>query len=225
MLDRFTTLLLDMNGTFMFDGDRFDLDRDYAIFYHQLGGKLPADRVNWLVQKAYDYLNIRYPDPAYRESFPSLQEALLTVDSQLTSQLDLDLLIETFARHELGTVPVAYSTAIERLSKRFRLGLVIDIWAPKTLWIEELNRCGILPLCDAASFSSDCGMVKPSPQPFRSVLDRMQVNPQDAVVIGDSVSRDLGGALAAGIDCILVGSATDPSAIGCVTSLLELADL
>jgi FMN phosphatase YigB (HAD superfamily) len=224
MLDRFTTLLLDMNGTFMFDGDRFGQERDYSIVYHQLGGKLLTDRVNWLIQKAYDYLNIRYPDPAYRESFPSLQEALLAVDSQPISQIDLALLIETFARHELGTVPLDYATAIDRLSKRFRLGLVIDIWAPKALWIDELNRCGVLPLCETASFSSDCGMVKPSPQPFRSVLDRMQVNPQDAVVIGDSVRRDLGGAIAAGIDCILVGGATHSSAISCVSNLLELAD-
>jgi FMN phosphatase YigB (HAD superfamily) len=132
MLDRFTTLLLDMNGTFMFNGDRFSQERDYSIVYHQLGGTLSAERV---------------------------------------------------------------------------------------------NRCGVLGLCEAASFSSDCGMVKPSPQPFQSVLDRMQVSPQDAVVIGDSVRRDLGGAIAAGIDCILVGGATHSSAIGCRSSLLELVDL
>jgi FMN phosphatase YigB (HAD superfamily) len=225
MLDRFTTILLDMNGTFMFDGDRFSPDRDYSSVYHQLGGQLSTDRVNRLVKQAYNYLNIRYPDPAYQESFPSLQQALIAVTDISISQLDLDLLIETFARHELGTVPVAYSTAIERLSRRFRLGLVIDIWAPKTLWIDELNRCGVLPLCEAVSFSSDCGIVKPSPRSFRSVLDRMQVNPQDAVVIGDSVRRDFGGALAAGMDCILVGGATHLLAIGCVSNLLELADL
>ncbi len=226
MLDKFTTLLLDMNGTFMFGGDRFSQETDYSIFYHQLGGKLAADRVNLLIQTAYNYLNIRYPDPEYRESFPSLQAALLaTIDNQPISQLDLDLLIATFAKHELGTVPVEYAIAIERLAQRFRLGLVIDIWAPKPLWIEALNRCGVLPRCEAVSFSSDCGIVKPSPKPFKAVLDRMQVNARDAVVIGDSVRRDLGGAIAAGIDGILVGGATDCRSIGCVSNLLELANL
>jgi hypothetical protein len=53
MLDRFTTLLLDMNGTFMFNGDRFSQERDYSSVYHQLGGTLPAERVNRLVEEAY----------------------------------------------------------------------------------------------------------------------------------------------------------------------------
>ena len=52
----------------------------------------------------------------------------------------------------------------------------------------------------------------------------MQVNPQDAVVIGDSVRRDLGGATAAGIDCILVGGAQHSSALASVANLLEMID-
>ena len=112
--------------------------------------------------------------------------------------------------------------AIDRLAQRFRLGLVIDIWAPKTIWIEALNQCGVLPICEAVSFSSDCGIVKPSPRPFLNVLAQMQVKPQGAVVIGDSVRRDLGGATTAGIDCILVGGAQHLSAIGSVSSLIDI---
>jgi FMN phosphatase YigB (HAD superfamily) len=87
-----------------------------------------------------------------------------------------------------------------------------------------LNQCGVLPLCEATSFSSDCGMVKPSPRPFLKVLEEMQVNPQDAIVIGDSVRRDLGGATAAGIWCILVGGAIHPSALKSVPSLISLTN-
>lgn len=223
MLDRFSTILLDMNDTFMFGADRFGEEQDYSIIYRQLGGTLESSRVNSLVRAAYEYLDIRYPDPKYRESFPSLQEAfIVAAGCESLRQKDLDLLIETFARYELGYVPAEYSDAIARLSKRFRLGLVIDIWAPKTLWVESLNQCGVLPLCEAVSFSSDCKIVKPSPRPFLSVLEQMQASPQEAVVIGDSVRRDLGGATAAGIACILVGGATHSSAFGCVSNLVEL---
>jgi FMN phosphatase YigB (HAD superfamily) len=154
-----------------------------------------------------------------------LREAFLSVeDDDSLSEKDLDLLIETFARHELGFVPPEYAAAIDRLSQKFRLGLVIDIWAPKVRWIETLNQCGVLPLCEATSFSSDHGMVKPSPRPFLRVLEEMQVNPQDAVVIGDSVRRDLGGSAAAGISCILVGGASHPSALNSVASLIDVVD-
>ncbi len=91
-----------------------------------------------------------------------MQEAFIaaTGHESLTQQ-DLDLLIETFARHELGYVPAEYSAAIVQLSERFRLGLVVDIWAPKTLWINALNQCGVLPLCEAAFFSSDTVLLSP----------------------------------------------------------------
>jgi FMN phosphatase YigB (HAD superfamily) len=223
MIDQFSTILLDMNDTFMFGADKFGPDKDYALVYHQLGGTIEQSRVNQLIQAAYSYLDIRYPDPQYRETFPSLREAFLSVeDGDSLSEKDLEFLIETFARHELGFVPPEYAASIERLSQKFRLGLVIDIWAPKTRWIETLNQCGVLPLCEATSFSSDCGMVKPSPRPFLKVLEEMQVNPKDALVIGDSVRRDLGGARAAGISCILVGGASHPSALKSVASLIDV---
>ncbi|MCY7337153.1 MAG: HAD family hydrolase [Chamaesiphon sp.] len=223
MIDKFSTILLDMNDTFMFGADRFGSNEDYSIVYHQLGGMMESVRVNQLIQSAYAYLDIRYPDPQYRESFPSLREAFVSVEGQDSlSEMDLELLIETFARHELGFVPPEYATAISQLSQRFRLGLVIDIWAPKTLWIETLNQCGVFSVCESASFSSECGIVKPSPLPFLNVLEEMQVNRQDAVVIGDSVRRDLGGATAAGIACILVGGAKHPSALGSVANLIDI---
>ena len=223
MIDKFSTILLDMNDTFMFGADRFGSNEDYSIVYHQLGGMIESVRVNQLIESAYAYLDIRYPDPQYRESFPSLREAFVSVEGQDSlSEMDLELLIETFARHELGFVPPEYAAAINQLSQRFRLGLVIDIWAPKPLWIETLNQCGVLSLCESASFSSECGIVKPSPLPFLNVLEEMNVNREDAVVIGDSVRRDLGGATAAGIACVLVGGAKHPSALGSVANLIEI---
>ena len=39
ILSRFTVVLLDMNGTFMFGGDRFGPEQDFAATYHALGGR------------------------------------------------------------------------------------------------------------------------------------------------------------------------------------------
>lgn len=223
MLEKFTTILLDMNNTFMFDADRFDLEEDFSQIYHQLGGTWNSDRVNRLIRLAYEYLDLRYPDPRYQECFPSLEEAFISISAnEPIDRHNLNFLIKTFAQYELGQIPPEYARAIVQLSKHFRLGLVIDIWSPKTLWVKALDRCGILSLCEAISFSSDCQQVKPSPQPFLSVLKQMQIDPKEAVFVGDSIRRDLGGATAAGIACILVGGANHPSAIACVPHLLEL---
>ncbi|MDB9518570.1 hypothetical protein PN466_16615 [Roseofilum reptotaenium CS-1145] len=140
MIDKFNTILLDMNQTFMFDSDRFSPNEDYSIIYRQLGGVMEPTGVNQLIGGAYDYLDIRYPDPVYRESFPSLREAfenVMLLESVLAE--DVELLVETFAHHELGTVPTEYAAAINQLSEQFRLGLVIDIWSPKILWVETLE--------------------------------------------------------------------------------------
>ena len=111
----------------MSGADKFGSDQNYALVHHQLGGTMEQSRVNRLIQAAYSYLDIRYPEAQYRETFPSLREAFLSVENNDSwSEKDLELLIETFARHELGFVPPEYAASIERLSQKFRLGLVID---------------------------------------------------------------------------------------------------
>jgi len=45
---------------------------------------------------------------------------------------------------------------------------------------------------------------------------------EECLVIGDSVRRDLGGAKAAGLDCVLVGGAKDNQAIGSFPTLLDM---
>ena len=65
-------------------------------------------------------------------------------------------------------------------------------------------------------------MVKPSPKPFELVLSQLGISRTEAVVIGDSPRRDLGGAKSAGIDCILVGGAKHPDALKSIDNLLQL---
>jgi len=101
------------------------------------------------------------------------------------------------------------------------LAAVIDIWAPKEAWLNVFEMSGISNLFSAMSFSSDHGIVKPSPSPFQLVLDKIGILNTEALVVGDSPRRDLGGANAANIDCVLVGGASHPEAIGCFKNLLE----
>jgi putative hydrolase of the HAD superfamily len=53
---------------------------------------------------------------------------------------------------------------------------------------------------DAAIGSGAFGRTKPHPTIFQAVLDRLEVEPADAAMIGDSVEDDVEGARAAGIE-------------------------
>ena len=205
----------------MFGGDRFGPDQDYASTYRALGGTGSSGEVNSAIQSAFDYLAIRYDDPAYHDSFPPVNEALAAVAGGWPLR-ERDRLARTFAHHELGRVPSEYAAALRRLARRHRLGLVADIWATRDLWVEELNRAGVLGLFDVLVFSSDNGSVKPSPEPFRRALREMGGTPDDAVMVGDSAHRDGGGAQAAGLSFVLVGADRHPSAVGQIENLLSV---
>lgn len=218
-------LLLDMNSTFMFGEDRFGSDENYSIYYQSIGGESPPDSVNFLLNKVFDYLACRYPTEEYRHGFPSLRSAIEVNSSEKLSTPEINRLIETFSFHEHGEIPDEYVEAITTLHKKYTLALVVDIWAPKDMWINTLKNKKLLELFAAYSFSSDHGIVKPSPKPFELIVQKVGVPKEKCLVIGDSVRRDLGGANAAGMDCVLIGGADDPRAIATYSSLLEFCDV
>ncbi|MDJ0949784.1 MAG: HAD hydrolase-like protein [Alphaproteobacteria bacterium] len=223
LLEPFSILLLDMNGTFMFGGDRFSAEQNYAATYRTLGGDLDDATVNGAIAACYAYLDQLYPDPVWHDRFPSLADALLTLEQTRTlPEHERRRLERTFALHEVGRVPDDHAEALRRLRRRHRLALVADIWAPKHAWLDELDRAGVSSLFDALIFSSDGSSVKPSPATFERALAQTGATPETSVVIGDSVRRDLGGAAAAGVACILVGGAEDAAARAAVPSLTDL---
>lgn len=221
MIENKKALLLDMNNTFMFNEDRFGEKEDYSKYYQSMGGQLSADSINNLIRKVFAYLNEKYPDEAYRHCFPSLEKAIDACTNTELSDSEKEKIIETFSFHEHGEIPDDYVNCLKRLNKYFILSLVIDIWAPKNRWINTFQRFGLWELFSAHSFSSDHGMVKPSPKPFEIVVDKLDIPKQNCLMVGDSARRDLGGAEAAGLDCVLVGVEKDEKALACFPTLLD----
>lgn len=215
-------VLLDMNGTFMFDGDRFGPTENYFDYYSTLGGNFSESQVNSIISNAYAYLNARYPQVEYRESFPSVISAIRATSSDELSSTEEELLVETFAAHEIGEIDSDHVGAINALASKHKVGAVIDIWSPKPKWEALFIENGLARAFSAISFSSDHGLVKPSPAPFLRVMKQLGVTANDTIFVGDSIRRDLGGANAVGIDCILVGGAVDSNAYACAASFLDL---
>lgn len=198
-LDDFAVLLLDMNSTFMFGEDRFGPAEDFAATYRAIGGKtLPAVEVNRVIRATYSFLDRRYADRAYEDDFPSVAESLACVAPHLPA-MEMALLEDTFARHELGVVPPDYADALRALSATHELRLLTNVWAPKAAWVAELERAGVLPLFRRAVFSSDTRSVKPSLRLVRQALEGVACAPGEVLMVGDSVHRDLVAGRRAGL--------------------------
>jgi hypothetical protein len=223
MLSKFEAIILDMNATFMFGHDRFGEGENYGSFFRKIGGSLPETQASQIISDAFFQLSQKYPDPEFRNHFPSVSAAIrCVVSADAVSESDVNLLVDTFAHHERGFIPSEYAVALRHLASKYCLGLVADIWAPKDYWLQEFEDAGISDIFKAMSFSSDLGIVKPSPIPFARVLEELGTDPMRTVVIGDSARRDLGGASAAGLPCILVGGEKHRDALFCTDSLLSL---
>lgn len=193
-------LVLDMNSTFMFGEDRFGPEQHYA---QQYCGDLAAEQVNNAVTAAIDWLAVRYPDPQWREQFPTVAQALRQTSPAL-SPANIERLTDLIAQHEMGEVPLAYREAIAALAQRYTLALYVDIWAPADRWRQYLTDIGVLKHFSAIRFSSDHGHVKPSPWGLQSMLAELACEPANALSIGDSIRRDIGSAEAAGVATVLL---------------------
>ncbi len=214
---------MDMNSTFMFGEDRFGPDQNYYEYYYKVGGALPESQFHHIVESAYNYLLARYPDEQYRDNFPSLEQAVSSVANQTLSANELEKVIDTFSYHEHGHIPSEYVSTLTALGRQYILAAVIDIWSPKQRWLHTFKLLGIDKIFSAYSFSSDHGSVKPSPLGFNQVIKELNISKAHCLFVGDSVRRDLGGAIAAGIDCVLVGGESAPEAVATYPSLLDLA--
>jgi putative hydrolase of the HAD superfamily len=64
----------------------------------------------------------------------------------------------------------------------------------------------------AAISGPEHGLMKPNPTIFRAALKRANVDPHEAVMVGDSLSQDVEGALGAGMRGVLLHRSDEPHA-------------
>jgi putative hydrolase of the HAD superfamily len=93
---------------------------------------------------------------------------------------------------------------------------------------EVLERTGLTPLLDGALSSAEVGAPKPDPEIFTRALALAGARPEEALHVGDDLEADVGGALAAGLEPVLIdrdGSLAPPPGVRRIASLAELPAL
>ena len=221
-----------MNGTFMFGGDRFDPEQDYAATYRALGGReLAAGVVQEAITACFEIMGAIYDDPLRCDSFPQVLDTLRDLPAARdVPETELKLLERVIAEHELGRVTDRYALALKRLAATHRLGLVANILSPKGLWLDEFARAGVLNLFATLVFSSDSSSIKPSRKLFDQALSGLEAPRTAVVFVGDSLRCDIGGAAAAGLATVWIDrtgrgrQAGEPEPTFVIRDLLELVD-
>jgi putative hydrolase of the HAD superfamily len=85
-----------------------------------------------------------------------------------------------------------------------RRGICSNAPFPPEMMRRQLASHSILPLVDAAVFSSDVGRRKPAPEMYRAALEALGTAPERTLFVGDRVREDYEGPRALGMRAVIV---------------------
>lgn len=143
---------------------------------------------------------LRKWSPTYRRAtWARALEAQGVDDCALADALAERFAAERRARHRVfGDV----EPALSELRERHPLGLVTN--GASCLQHEKLDHSGLRPFFDVVIVSAEFGIGKPDASIFRHALSCLVEPHEQAVMLGDSLARDIDGALSAGLQAIWV---------------------
>ncbi len=145
------------------------------------------------------------PDSVDEIEYPGLVRELLesfgveVTDEELARFLEAEHAAWNPAR-QLGAQTHALLDSLR--DRGLRTALVSNAFDPGWLLRNDLERMGLSERLDVAVFSSEVGKRKPHPSIFERALDELDVRPEDALFVGDSLYHDVGGAGALGMTTI-----------------------
>ncbi len=119
-------------------------------------------------------------------------------------------------------------TVVRCLADSFNLGILTNGMPPHQH--RKLAESGVADEFETTITSGDIGVGKPDSEVFDAVLEELGVSPHEALMVGDTLERDIDGAVAAGIHAVWIDRNTDgevpagrPYArISSLTELLEM---
>jgi putative hydrolase of the HAD superfamily len=149
---------------------------------------------------------LREWSPRYRREVWSLALADQGVqDPMLAEELGEKYEIERHARHHrFADVPAC----LDELSNSYALGLITN--GASCLQREKLAKAGLDEYFDAVVVSAEFGDGKPDPSIFMHAYSLLGSDSEHTVMIGDSIARDVDGALAVGVGAIWVNRYGQP---------------
>lgn len=134
------------------------------------------------------------------------------LDQCAVSGVEKEWLVEASGYYENAVCAQAFpmENAQETLAvvkeNGYKLGLLSNTMFRGQAHLADLERFSMADYFDAVLFSADVGKWKPSPDPYHELLNRLGVEPQHGVFIGDDPANDMVGGQRAGLRTILMRS-------------------
>jgi putative hydrolase of the HAD superfamily len=98
--------------------------------------------------------------------------------------------------------------ALEAFRRTYRLALLTN--GTSDLQREKIAGAGIGGYFEEILVAGDIGVAKPHPRIFETLLARLEIKPNEAIMLGDSQSKDIRGAQTVGMKAIWVNRADAP---------------
>ena len=197
-----------------------------AALLFDFGGTLDADGVPWKERFYRLFLarGVDVPRERFDPIFHAADDALIGSVPPLFPFRDTVQSVATGVAHGLGITDPGLTTGVAeafvdqalavarrnvpilaRLAGRYRLGIVSNFYGNLATVCDDV---GVRPFFGVIVDSVWAGCTKPDPLIFRRAVDGLRVAPGEATFVGDSLSRDMAGARAAGMPHIwLAGDA------------------
>ena len=158
------------------------------------GVDLPADKIREMIFSIYDDEGIEY------------QKVFDKLLVNLCGEVDYKALAAAIVAYRkareaaLVLYPHVNRTLLALVKKGLKLAVISD--APrKEAWL-RLCYLQLQHIFDKVVAFEDSGEHKPSPAPFRMVLNELEVEPKEAIMVGDWPARDIVGASELGITTV-----------------------
>jgi len=213
-------LLFDFGGTLDSDGTTW-LERFFHI-YRDLGLDFPRNRFDRAFYDSDDNLPVRFALKGL-----SLEQTLALQVRGVLAILAPERAAETgpVVARFLESSRAAFRRnrpVLERLSARYRLGIVSNFYGNLD---SVLASEGLRGLFSTVVDSGLAGVAKPDPAIFRKALAELAVEPEQAIMVGDSIPRDMRGAEGLGMRHILVGDISRETCCPRACRVASVADL
>jgi putative hydrolase of the HAD superfamily len=147
-----------------------------------------------------EFARLRDWAPRYRERcWTGALRAVVNAGYVVGLAAELDEAFRTHLRSHCPPYEDVLRT-LQRVSGSYALAVLTN--GPGDVQRAKLHASGLDSFFPVTVASGDIGFGKPDPRIFTTALERLGVRVEEAIAIGDSLERDVGGAHDAGLRCI-----------------------